>query len=154
MAGKGRQAMANISVAVINRSSVVQDGDVRNAVAALQKQVRNDFAPLWGVDADVSFAPHNQVPSGSWVLAILDNSDQAGALGYHDMTKAGLPLGKVFAKTDQQFGENWTVTASHELLEMLADPDINLTAFVESDVGGRLYAYKVCDPWEDERYPY
>ena len=38
----------------------------------------------------------------------------------NDVTREGLPLGKVFAKTDQQYGEKWTGTASHELLEMLA----------------------------------
>jgi hypothetical protein len=32
------------------------------------------------------------------VIAILDNADQANALGYHDITPDGLPLGKVFAK--------------------------------------------------------
>ena len=85
---------------------------------------------------------------------VLDNSDQAGALGYHDMTPDGLPLGKVFAATDLQFGTQWTVTASHELLEMLGDPAINLTALtmtnfdLNQNVVGRLYAYEVCDACE------
>jgi N-acetylmuramoyl-L-alanine amidase-like protein len=66
-----------------------------------------------------------------------------------------LPLGKVFAATDKQFGANWTVTASHELLEMLGDPDINLTALVQSsDTTGRLYAYEVADPCEADSYGY
>jgi len=49
---------------------------------------------------------------------ILDDSDQAGALGYHDLTSDGLPIGKVFAASDLKAGTSWTVTASHELLEM------------------------------------
>jgi len=146
--------MANINVAIVNQSTVVTDAAVQPVVAALQKQVRKDFGPVWGVDADVAFVPYSKVPAGSWVLAILDNSDQAGALGYHDITKAGLPLGKVFAKTDAQYGEDWAVTTSHELLEMLADPDINLTAFVETSTGGVLYAYEVCDACEDEQFAY
>ena len=41
----------------------------------------------------------------------------------------------------------WTVTFSHrELLEMLADPNINLCAFDED--ARRLYAYEVCDAVE------
>jgi hypothetical protein len=142
--------MANIKISVMNASTVVQDTEVKPTVAALQKQVHNDFASIWGVDADLSFVPTGSDPaSGSWWLVILDDSDQAGALGYHDLTEEGLPLGKVFAKSDLDAGDKWSVTASHELLEMLADPDINLTAFVQnSETTGRLYAYEVCDACE------
>jgi hypothetical protein len=124
--------MANIKVAVINASTVLKDGEVSAAVPALQAQVHSDFAPIWGIDADLTFVPGGSHPApGSWWLTILDNSDVAGALGYHDVTNAGLPLGKVFAGTDKQYGLSWTVTASHELLEMLGDPEINLTVFVQ-----------------------
>ena len=143
--------MPNITVSIINSSTVVADDDVSSAVADLQTQVSRDFAAAWGRDAALAFVPSGSQPaSGSWWLAILDNSDQAGALGYHDLTNEGLPLGKIFAGTDKQFGANWTVTASHELLEMLADPDVNLTAFVQSsDTTGRLYAYEVADACEN-----
>jgi hypothetical protein len=43
----------------------------------------------------------------------------------------GFPIGKVFAASDLKAGTSWTVTASHELLEMLGDPNINLTVFVQ-----------------------
>ncbi len=152
--------MAHIHVAVINASHAVSDADVQEAVTALQTQVHRDFAPVWGIDADLSFIPSgNEPPPGAWWLVVLDNSDQAGALGYHDLTSQGLPLGKVFAKSDINNGANWTVTASHELLEILADPDINLATFVEQDGQGSmgkgiLYAYEVCDACEAEEYSY
>ncbi len=148
--------MANIKVAVINASTVLKDAQVKAVVPALQTQVRRDFAAAWGIDADLTFVPKGaKSPSGSWWLTILDDSDQAGALGYHDLTKQGLPLGKVFAGSDIKLGYQWTVTASHELLEMLADPDINLTAFVESsDTAGVLYAYEVCDACEADKLGY
>jgi hypothetical protein len=148
--------MANIEVAVINASTVVGDGDVEAAVPALQKQVSRDFSAAWGIDADLSFVPSGaQPPVGAWCLTILDNSDQAGALGYHDVTPDGLPLGKVFAGTDLQYGNSWTVTASHELLELPVDPEINQTAFVQSDSrSGRLYAYEVCDACEADALGY
>ncbi len=45
--------------------------------------------------------------------------------------------------------------ASHELLEMLIDPDINLTAFVQpTPTEGKLYAYEVCDACEADEYGY
>ena len=148
--------MANIKVAVINASTVVADADVQAAVPALQTQVSRDFASAWGIDAELSFVPSGATPpAGIWWLTILDNSDQAGALGYHDVTPDGLPLGKVFAGTDLQSGSSWTVTASHELLEMLADPEINLTVFAQADnTSGRLYAYEVCDACEADSLGY
>src|SRR6266852_514158 len=134
--------MANIKVAVINQSQSLTDDQVSQAVPALQAQVSNDFAPAWGIDADVTFVPGSQPAPGSWALVIFDNSDQPGALGYHDLTVEGLPLGKVFAGTDIQYGLQWTITASHELLEMLADADIDLTVFVQhDDQTGRIYPH-------------
>jgi hypothetical protein len=148
--------MANIQIAVINASTVLTDSDVEAVLPALQTQVHRDFAPPWGIDADLTFVPQGTTPvPGSWWLTVLDNSDQAGALGYHDVTNEGLPLGKVFAGSDLQYGYKWTVTASHELLEMLADPAINLTVFVQSDAdSGKLYAYEVCDACEADQFGY
>src|SRR2546422_7177345 len=102
--------MANIQISVINASAALQDTEVQAVVPALQKQVSRDFAPAWGFGADLTFVRRNAQPAASsWWLVILDNSDQAGALGYHDVTPEGLPLGKVFATSDKQFGTNWTV---------------------------------------------
>lgn len=145
-----------VQVAVINASTVLTDQQVQNVIPALQKQVSEQFAPAWGVDAKLTFVPQNTTPpTGNWWLTMLDDSDQAGALGYHDLTNEGLPMGKVFAGTDLKYGSEWTVTASHELLEMLADPNINLTVFVQkNDTSGRLYAYEVCDACEDDSLGY
>jgi hypothetical protein len=150
--------MANIQVAVVNQSTVLTDDEVNAVVPDLQTQVHDHFAPAWGIDADLAFVPSGQNPApGSWWLVILDNSDQAGALGYHDYTPEGLPMGKVFAGTDMQYGYQWTVTASHELLEMLADPDVNLTA-AAPDLNqanpAQFYAYEVADACEADQYGY
>jgi hypothetical protein len=149
--------VANIKISLINESTVVEDSEVKSALYSLQTQVTEHFAPEWGIDADLVFVPKGSTPTrGSWWLTVFDNSDQPGALGYHDITSEGLPLGKIFAGTDKQYGLSWTVTASHELLEMLGDPDVNLTAFVENDDNhsGRLYAYEVCDACEADKFGY
>jgi len=145
-----------IKISVINESTVLADADVVPVVAALQEQVSSDFLPVWGVDAELSIVPKNsQPPAGSWWLVLLDDSDQANALGYHDLTSESLPIGKVFAASDLKAGTSWTVTASHELLEMLGDPNINLTVFVQnSNTAGTLYAYEVCDACEDDSLGY
>ena len=102
---------------------------------------------MWGIDATLNFVQQGaSPPAGTWWLTILDNSDQAGSLGYHDLTNEGLPLGRVFAGSDMVNGNNWTVTASHELLEMLIDPDINRAVFIQDETGaGKLYAYEICE---------
>ena len=147
--------MAQIKVSISNSSTVLTDEQVKAVIPALQTQVTRDFGPVWGIEADLDFVPKGQsAPPNHWWLVVLDDSDQAGALGYHDMTPQGLPLGKIFAGTDIEFKSQWTVTASHELLEMLGDPSINLNALwmtpfeATQNVVGRLYAYEVCDACE------
>ncbi|HTW56883.1 MAG TPA: hypothetical protein VMD99_02005 [Terriglobales bacterium] len=148
--------LATTQISVINESTVLTDAEVIPVVAALQQQVTNDFRPVWGTDAELKMIPQGAQPlNGSWWLVILDDSDQAGALGYHDLTPDGLPMGKVFAASDLKSGTSWSVTASHELLEMLADPNINLTVFVQNaNAAGMLYAYEVCDACEDDSFGY
>src|SRR5262245_26743764 len=140
-------------IAVKNLSTVVKQAQIANALPALQKQVSNDFCSVWGIDATLQLFRRNQrIPSAAWLLGVFDDADQAGALGYHDLTRNGLPLGKVFARTTINNGGLWTVTFSHELLEMLADPNINLCAFDED--ARRLYAYEVCDAVEADALGY
>lgn len=139
------------TVAIMNRSTVMKDSEVGAIAAALETQVSRDFSPIWGCRAELLFVAGKQkAPKSAWWLTVLDTSDQADALGYHDVTPVGLPLGKAFAKSDLDHGYSASVTISHELLEMLADPEINLCAQVRD----RLYAYEVCDPCEADRFGY
>lgn len=141
-----------IHIDVINESLVLTDTQVNAVLPAMQTQVSRDLAAVWGVDATLHFVATGQQPApGHWWIAVLDDSDQAGALGYHDLTAEGLPLAKVFAKTDQHYGLNWTVTLSHELLEMLIDPYIELASQVSNTM---FYAYEVCDACEDDQFAY
>ncbi|MGH7053673.1 MAG: hypothetical protein ACREFA_07635 [Stellaceae bacterium] len=143
-----------IQIAAINESATVADAQVPAVVAALQRQVREHFAPAWGIDAQLSVSARGAVPApDSWQLVLLDDSDQADALGYHETTAAGLPLGKVFVRTSTQDGENWPVCASHELLEMLADPWVCDTVLAQtSESAGTLYPREVCDAVEGATY--
>ncbi len=132
--------------------------DAQAIVSALQTQIGRDFFPAWGVNATLSIAPPKQkTPTpGMWSIGFFDNADQAGALGYHDLTADGLPLGKVFVKTTLDDGALVSVTASHECLEMLGDPDINLTAEFDDRSGNpaKFYAYELCDAPESDSFGY
>lgn len=144
--------MKAITIAVFNASTVVTDAEVVKIVAAIQRQVTEDFYPAWGIDATIAFVPRGekQLVSDAWLLGVFDDSDQAGALGYHDITLDGLPLGKVFAASDIRSGTSLSVTMSHEILEMLTDPDINLCA----ENQGVFYAYENCDAVENDSLGY
>jgi len=134
-------------ITVVNEAKTAW-GVAQNAlVAALQKYVDERFAPVWGVPA--TLAPASAIKKGTWGLVFLDDADQADALGYHDLTPQGLPLGKVFVRTTISSKNLVSVTASHELAEMLADPAIDLAAEAPD---GTFYAYEVADPVEDETF--
>ena len=144
-----------IKIAVLNESTVVKDADVQAAVNALQVQVNRDFLPAWDRAAQLNFHPSKVPPSDVWQLVVLDDSDQADALGYHEMTASGLPLGKVFAASDIQAGTSWSVTLSHELLEMIVDPFCNEVAEADNSDGSiSFYAHEVGDAVEADALGY
>jgi hypothetical protein len=154
-----------ITISVLNRSdkTIVTDAALKDFVdTALQPQVSSDFFPAWNIDAQVTFA--DKPLPGSWWLVVLNNTDQSNWFGYH-LTEDGLPFGKVFAQTIDRRGCSWTVSVSHELLEMLADPYINRMVCDSSFDPTKLptpgektagfYALEVCDPCasDDDAYP-
>lgn len=150
-----------IRISVWNRSTVVGPAEMRAIVAACQMQIQNHFCPEWGIDALVTaILPEDKPHAGDWQLVVLDNSDQAGALGYHEITTTGRPVGFVFAKDDLEAGELVSATVSHEILEMLIDPRIDRVIVRDYQAGKetaprtKLYALEVCDPCQDDRYAY
>jgi hypothetical protein len=144
------------TIAIKNQSTVLTDTQVQTAVTALQIQVTRDWAPVWRTTATLVFLNKTQaVPAGAWPIYVLDTSDVSGALGYHDELASGVPYGRIFAKDAAKYGYSWTVTLSHELLEMLCDPNINLTVFRQtSSTAGSIYAYEVGDPVEADALGY
>jgi hypothetical protein len=139
-------------IAITNASTCLTDAQVEAAMPSLQQQVSIDFKGYWDLDCQLVFLPESQrLASGWWQISVIDDPDQAGALGYHEMTVHGEPLGKVFARLDMQSGASWTVTLSHELLEMLADPWINWCA---EGSDGKVYALEVCDAVEADALGY
>lgn len=128
--------------------------DMKKVAAALTKQCRRDFAmpaPAgYGVSASVRVIKNaSDAKPWEWVLALISHPDVAGALGYHDQTAQGLPLLKIFPLLDIQDGSPWSVTASHEVLESLADPNLARAA---QAADGKFWAYEVCDGVEATSY--
>jgi hypothetical protein len=135
------------TIACINQAATPLGCDPAALTAALQKFVDTCFAPVWGtpcrLEASKTFLP------GAWAIVFMDNADVQGALGYHDLTPDGLPLSKVFVETTIADGQKVSVTACHELAEMLIDPAINLCAVGPK---GLIYAYETADAVEEEEF--
>jgi hypothetical protein len=142
-----------LQIAVINEATAIADADVQKMLPAFDQQWNKDLQPIWGVEAATfAFVPKSQKPAtGSWWLVFLDNSDQAGALAYHDLTNEGLPISKVFVKTLQADHAGVSVGATHELCEMAVDPWLN-SAY--QDLHGVFWAGEICDPVEADQYGY
>lgn len=140
------------SVAVLNQSTVLTDAEVQAALPAFQHQSNYHFAAHYHTGARLHFATDlATVPMGMWRMMILDDAEEAGYLGYHDLTEAGTPDALIFAKTDAIYGLSWTVTFTHELLELLGDAWINTANQVSDDT---FYALEVCDPVEADEDGY
>ena len=142
-----------LQLAVINESSAISDADVHSMVPALVQQWNTDLRSIWGVDqAGYTIVRKGSAPAaGTWWVVFLDNSDQANALAYHDLTSEGLPISKIFVESIQADKASVSVGASHELCEMAVDPWLN-SAY--QDPQGTFWAGEVCDPVEDDSYGY
>ena len=142
-----------IQLAVINESTKIQDSAVQAMIPAFGQQWNQDLLPIWGIDqGSFAFVPRGQTPTaGTWWVVFLDNSDQAGALAYHDLTNEGLPISKVFVETILADKSSVSVGATHEICEMAVDPWLN-SAY--QDPQGTFWAGEVCDPVEDDQYGY
>lgn len=125
-------------------------GSFADYLVALQAFVDEHFAPVWGTPCKLVLT--DTVPADHWVLLFAEDADVANALGYHDVTAAGLPIGKVFVRTTLQDGQDVSVTASHELAELLVDPGINLCASHVRESSLRIYAYETADAVEENDF--
>jgi hypothetical protein len=135
------------TIACINSATVDLGVDFDKLISALQKFLDDCFVPIWGTPAKLVKA--TKPVSDAWTIVFLDDADAPGALGYHDLTKNGLPLSKIFVKTTLKIGDKVSVTACHELAEMMVDPAINL--WVDGPLG-TIYAYEMCDAVEQEEF--
>ena len=132
-------------IACFNKATIPLGVDFDALIAAMQVYVDRNVAPVWGTPARL--VKSADFVKGAWAMVFLDDADQPGALAYHDLTPDGWPLAKVFVRTTLKNGDLVSVSASHELVEMLVDPAINMmTTGPEPKV---FYAYESADPVEE-----
>jgi len=141
-----------IDIALINRTNRIRDARFADILPALQAQITDDFCPAWGVEPVTLHlvGKAEQPDPAHWKNWLLNTSDQPGDLGYHEDT-TGLPESKIFVETDILSGSEISVTISHELLEMLADPT---TTQMGPVVDGKQYIREIGDPVESDAVAY
>jgi len=150
--------MLPIKVALLSRTNAVGFQDLTHVADALSIQATRDLSPIWGISATVTaFNSPRHVPPGYWPIFVVAQLPP-GEGGFH-WTKHKQPYAEVEA------GDSWSLSASHELVEMLVDPSGNrLVAGPELTVqGGQIvenpakrvsYLVEACDPCEAPDYAY
>lgn len=153
-------------IAVINESTLVTNAECAIMCQAIQIQLDLHVLPAWNMKTGTIkfYANKSQVPGYAWVVNMLDNSTQAGALGYHSLdndevdafifAQPVLSNGGVVMQLDPSNPSQYTVSAtlSHEVCEMVGDRYANGFSVGPQISQGNLYCQELCDPVENDSY--
>ena len=164
----------NDHVAIISLTREIPSRSVLQAAAAVQKQITRDFTPFWGLSATVdAFDDLESVPSDyhhvvlftdpddltaeleprigeRYAAELIDDFERDRLTGLHLNTFTRQPFALV------QASDVWSVTLSHEIIEMIIDPFGNrlIAAAHPRDPDVRVkYLLEVCDPCQAVWYP-
>jgi hypothetical protein len=139
--------MLSYHVALVSESTSLPFVQLAPVAAALSKQMVRDFGPMWRRTATVTaFPTQASVPVGYYKIIVQDDIGQPGAAGFHtDDTHQPYAL--------IQYDSSWSVTCSHELIEMIADPWGN--RLYPGTINGKRVniLQELCDPCEEFTYP-
>jgi hypothetical protein len=156
-----------MNLVVANVSTQIPHATFRAAVRAIQKQVSNHFKPEWGLGARLKPVAlplgRKRAPIQKNADAILYLGDSSSdptigvkdAYGYHAANNKGVPYGFVYLDICASSNEAWTCTLSHEVLELLGDPDAVLTVTGPSPKNASATVYydlEMCDPTQGDTY--
>ncbi len=152
--------MSVIQVGLVDTTGSLDPELVQSVAAALNLQVTRDLPQFWPVSATVIYLPnHKKIPVGVWPVQLVKTLPP-GEGGFH-LDKHKQPYSKVIASPK---GTDWTIAASHEVLEMLVDPWGNrVQSSVAIEIKGKKivdgtgqfgYLVEACDPCEDDKYAY
>jgi hypothetical protein len=152
---------------IANISNAIADQDLQAAVAAIGVQVNSQFQPEWGLSASVQGATFSlnggnaPVQDGQDAIIYVGDSSQdpttgvSGVFGYHSANYGNIPYGFVYLDICAAYGESWTCTLSHEVLELLGDPNAVMTVTGPAPNGAPgnvYYDFEVADPTQGDTY--
>ena len=106
--------MLAANLALVSQVPDVELDELSRVAAAVQKQITRDFAPIWEIEAGITaFGRVEDVPVDYWIVCLC-YSVPSGRGGHRDCD--GRPAAFV------EWTDDWALSASHEVLEMLVDP--------------------------------
>ncbi len=130
-------------LAIISFSSV-PERDVHTAIRAVNRQVAEDFFPIWGSGyycklhrrGDTNERSQPEIIEAEPVEAaaaifLVDRPHISAALSYCALNAAELPVAFVFTDLG-----DWTVTLSHEVLELIVDSTLGFFLTTSESRGG------------------
>ena len=141
--------MPSLKIVVINEASVAQ-AEVDAFVAGAAAWVTGKLAQFWPEVAGTTLraatptAPPNDDEAQ---LVIAPNTTLANSLGYHDWTGSGQPTGIVEMDACRTYNQPWTIPGTHEIGEMLINPQLADYTYV----GSFAYPKEICDPVTSDR---
>jgi hypothetical protein len=152
-------------ISVVNHTDgKLSDEAVQEGIRAVNRQIAEDFNPNWSMGAELRLEgaigkdpDDDKLPElrGEAIIYLWNEVDVEDALGYHEASAAGIPFGFVFTELVKQLKEPWTVTFSHEALELIGDPEANLLVagpHPEHPTQEVFHWYEMCDAVQDETY--
>ena len=125
-------------ISVFNLSNdAISDAVMLKTIRAVNIQLERDFEPHWSFGATLRLEGHrNSRKRGGVPYSPLDmrgdailyvwNKFSKNYDGLHDRDFGGIPYGAVYLDMSQGLAEDWSVTLSHEALELVGDPQANL----------------------------
>lgn len=126
-------------VGLIDETITANYDELVKIASVIQIQVHKHLKPYWNVTAVVkAYRSSNEAPAGTWLVKIRDSVKGDGLnepklLGVHQIDAKGVPFA-IVKKWD-----NYTITLSHEIMEMLVNPKLNY--FIKSTYNGKVVYY-------------
>lgn len=151
-------------ITLVNRSKSLSDEDILNALRAINRQIKEDFEPYWSFGATLRLegavgknVNKATLPEmrGDAIIYLADKADVGEVLGYHEANFRGIPYGFVFTALCKKLKESWTVTLSHEALELIGDAQGNLLVqgpHPEDAKKQVFHWYEMCDAVQEQTY--
>lgn len=140
----------------------ISDRTIRHDIPAWEQAANRDLAPVWHTQ-QVRLRLVAQAPAGALQAVFKKSGPVQGALAFHEVSR-GSPAIVVYAGTDDYYGYSNSVSFTHELFELLADPSISITnqgySYPDFYLGqtavpmlpGTVWANEVCDAVEAYQY--
>ena len=153
-------------ISVVNHTNgKLTDEQMQAGIRAVNRQIAHDFSPHWHIGAELRLEgsigkrpDRTRLPElrGDAIVYLWDSVRSVDdAVGFHESNAAGIPFGVVFTELVKEMDEPWTATLSHEALELIGDPEVNLLvagphpADPDKEV---FHWYEMCDAVQDEIY--